>query len=198
MRRLLPDAAAVARRDPQQKLPSRLCAARGLAARDTRPPNSAATSASTLSMFSLVSSSGALMCLRAAAVAQGLPFLVFRRAHPSRSSRNSRRTDMRRQSSLTAFALVIVAAITLAACASMTGKTAGENVDDATITSEVKAKLAAEKISTLTKISVDTERRTVYLTGNVDTPEMRAKAEEIARGVKHVAGVVNNLTVRAQ
>ena len=105
---------------------------------------------------------------------------------------------MRRQSSLTAFALVIVAAITLAACASMTGKTAGENVDDATITSEVKAKLAAEKISTLTKISVDTERRTVYLTGNVDTPEMRAKAEEIARGVRHVAGVVNNLTVRAQ
>src|SRR5262249_43035793 len=122
----------------------------------------------------------------------------FHRARPSRSSRNSRRTEMRRHSSLTAFALVIVAAITLAACASMTGKTAGENVDDATITSEVKAKLAAEKLSTPTKISGDTERRTVYLTGSVDTPEMRAKAEEIARGVKHVAGVVNNLTVRAQ
>ena len=105
---------------------------------------------------------------------------------------------MRRHSPLTAFALVIVAALTLAACQSMTGKTVGENVDDATITSEVKAKLAAEKISTLTKIGVDTERRTVYLTGTVDTPEMRAKAEEIARGVKHVAGVVNNLTVRAQ
>ena len=79
-----------------------------------------------------------------------------------------------------------------------TGRTTGENVDDATITSEVKAKLAAEKISTLTKISVDTDRRTVYLTGTVDNTEMRTRAEQIARSVKHVGGVVNNLTVRAQ
>ena len=53
----------------------------------------------------------------------------------------------------------------------MTGRTAGENIDDATITSEVKAKLAAEKVSTLTKIGVDTDRRTVYLTGTVDNAE---------------------------
>lgn len=36
------------------------------------------------------------------------------------------------------------------------------------------------------------------LNGTVDTPEMRRRAEEIARSVKHVSGVVNNLTVRAQ
>jgi hyperosmotically inducible periplasmic protein len=94
--------------------------------------------------------------------------------------------------------LVVVAAVTLAACTSMTGKTAGENVDDATITSEVKAQLAAETVSTLTKIGVDTDRRTVYLSGTVDNQDMRARAEEIARGVKHVGSVVNNLTVRAQ
>ena len=91
-----------------------------------------------------------------------------------------------------------LAAVTLTACTSTTGKTAGENVDDATITSEVKAKLAAEKMSTLTKIGVDTDRRTVYLTGTVDNADMRTRAEQIARSVKHVAGVVNNLTVRAQ
>jgi osmotically-inducible protein OsmY len=45
---------------------------------------------------------------------------------------------------------------------------------------------------------VDTDRRTVYLTGTVDNAEMRIRAEEIARSVKHVSGVVNNLTVRAQ
>jgi hyperosmotically inducible protein len=106
---------------------------------------------------------------------------------------------MRPMKAFTAFTLVaIVATIALAACTSMTGKTAGENVDDATITSEVKAKLAADRISTLTKIGVDTDRRTVYLTGTVDNQEMRSRAEEIARGVKHVGAVVNNLTVRAQ
>ena len=105
---------------------------------------------------------------------------------------------MRSLNAFTAFSVVVLVAITLAACTSMTGKTAGENVDDATITSEVKAKLAAEKMSTLTRIGVDTERRTVYLTGTVDTVAMRARAEEIERGVKHVSGVVNNLTVQAQ
>jgi hyperosmotically inducible periplasmic protein len=94
--------------------------------------------------------------------------------------------------------LAVLVAVALTACTSTTGRTAGENVDDATITSEVKAKLAAEKMSTLTKIGVDTDRRTVYLTGTVDSTEMRNRAEEIARGVKHVGGVVNNLTVRAQ
>jgi osmotically-inducible protein OsmY len=53
-------------------------------------------------------------------------------------------------------------------------------------------------MSTLTEIGVDTDRRTVYLSGTVDSTEMRTRAEEIARGVKHVGGVVNNLTVRAQ
>jgi osmotically-inducible protein OsmY len=50
----------------------------------------------------------------------------------------------------------------------------------------------------LTKIGVDTDRRTVDLTGTVDNAEMRSRAEEIARNVKHVSGVVNNLTVRAR
>ena len=105
---------------------------------------------------------------------------------------------MRPLKAFTAFTIVALIAAALAACTSMTGKTAGENVDDVTITSEVKAKLAAEKMSTLTKIGVDTDRRTVYLTGTVDNAEMRTRAEQIARSVKHVAGVVNNLTVRAQ
>jgi osmotically-inducible protein OsmY len=105
---------------------------------------------------------------------------------------------MRPLKAFTAFTIVALIATALAACTSMTGKTAGENIDDVTITSEVKARLAAEKISNLTKIGVDTERRTVYLTGTVDSAEMRARAEEIARSVKHVSGVVNNLSVQAQ
>jgi len=105
---------------------------------------------------------------------------------------------MRPFNAFTGLTIIALIATALLACTSMTGKTVGENVDDATITSEVTATLAAEKISTLTKIGVDTDRRTVYLTGTVDDQEMRTRAEEIARGVKHVSGVVNNLTVRAQ
>ena len=55
----------------------------------------------------------------------------------------------------------------LAACTSMTGKTLGENIDDAGITSQVKAKLAGEKISTVTRIDVDTNQGIVALNGTV-------------------------------
>ena len=96
-----------------------------------------------------------------------------------------------------ALTLVTLMVVVLAACTTTTGKTAGENIDDLTITSEVKAKLAAEKISTLTRIGVETNRRTVYLTGTVDSEEMRSRAVEIAQNVKHVSSVVNNLTVQA-
>jgi osmotically-inducible protein OsmY len=104
---------------------------------------------------------------------------------------------MRLAKALTLLMLVAIVSIMPTACTS-TGKTVGENVDDATITTEVKAKLAVEKVSTLTKIGVDTDRRTVYLTGTVDDAELRTRAEEIARNVEHVSGVVNNLTVRAR
>ena len=40
----------------------------------------------------------------------------------------------------------------------MTGSTAGQNVDDSTITASVKTKLATEKLSTLTRVEVDTVR----------------------------------------
>ena len=105
---------------------------------------------------------------------------------------------MRPMKAFSALALFVLVTAMLTACTSMTGKTAGQNVDDATITTEVKAKLAAEKVATLTKIDVDTDRGTVYLSGTVDTREMRSRAEQVARSVKHVAGVVNNLTVKAQ
>jgi osmotically-inducible protein OsmY len=83
-----------------------------------------------------------------------------------------------------------------AGCTSMTGKTASQNVDDASITAQVKTKLAAEKVATLTKVDVDTNKGTVYLTGNVENAAIKAKATEIARAVNGVRDVVNNLTIQ--
>ena len=81
-------------------------------------------------------------------------------------------------------------------CTSMTGKSAGENVDDASITAQVKTKLAAEKVATLTKVDVDTNKGTVYLTGNVENATIKARATEIAKAVSGVREVVNNLAVQ--
>ena len=77
-------------------------------------------------------------------------------------------------------ALALLVAVT-AGCTAMTGKSAGENVDDATITASVKTKLASEKPATLTKVDVDTNKGTVYLTGNVENAAIKARATELAR-----------------
>ena len=91
--------------------------------------------------------------------------------------------------------IALVAILTLAACSS-TGRTVGENVDDATITASVKAKLAAEKMGTLTSVDVDTRQRTVYLNGVVPSEDLKHRAGNIAWGVKGVQSVVNNLSVK--
>jgi len=95
-------------------------------------------------------------------------------------------------------AVVVTLAVlsVLAGCQSMTGKTAGENIDDATITSSVKTKLVAEKASNLTRVDVDTNSGTVYLNGTVESPELKARAEQLAWQAKGVKNVVNNLQVQ--
>jgi len=50
---------------------------------------------------------------------------------------------------------LLALAVFMAGCMSATNETLGQNVDDTTITSAVKAKLAADKPATLTKVSVD-------------------------------------------
>ncbi|HEY7649160.1 MAG TPA: BON domain-containing protein [Methylomirabilota bacterium] len=90
--------------------------------------------------------------------------------------------------------LVLVAMVS--ACTSTTGKSAGQNYDDANITASVKSKLVADKASSLTRINVDTNNGTVYLNGIVESPEQRTKAEQLAWQAKGVKAVVNNLQVQ--
>jgi hyperosmotically inducible protein len=90
--------------------------------------------------------------------------------------------------------LVLVAAIS--ACGKTTGKSAGQNIDDASITASVKSKLVADKASSITRINVDTNNGTVYLNGIVESPEQRTRAEQLAWQAKGVRAVVNNLQVQ--
>jgi len=55
-----------------------------------------------------------------------------------------------------AISLLFVILVLAAGCRSMTGESAGQNIDDSTITTEVKAKLSAERASNLTRVSVAT------------------------------------------
>jgi hyperosmotically inducible periplasmic protein len=82
-----------------------------------------------------------------------------------------------------------------AGCQSTTGESVGRNIDDATITTEVKAKLTADSAANLTRVNVDTTNGQVSLIGNVPTPADRARAEQLARTVKGVQKVANNLQV---
>jgi osmotically-inducible protein OsmY len=96
------------------------------------------------------------------------------------------------------FLAVALFSLSLAACQTMTGRTAGENVDDATITTSVKSKLAADKLSTLTRVDVDTRRGTVYLNGVVQSPKDKERAEQLAMQVGGVNKVVNNLQIQGE
>jgi len=98
---------------------------------------------------------------------------------------------------LTLRTLAVLAVLTLTvACQSMTGRTTGQNVDDATLTASVKAKLVGDKAANLTRVDVDTTNATVALNGVVETPDQKARAEMLAKEVKGVQKVVNNLQVQ--
>lgn len=73
---------------------------------------------------------------------------------------------------------------------------AGVYVTDSVITTKVKAKLAAKHMSTLTKISVDTDKDgVVYLSGNAPTKDASDLAEMIARDTDGVRSVNNKIVV---
>jgi hyperosmotically inducible periplasmic protein len=91
---------------------------------------------------------------------------------------------------------VLALALVLNGCQAVTGETLGQNVDDTTITTTVKTKLAGEKGSSLTRVSVDTNRGVVQLTGVVTSAADRTKAEQVARSVGGVKNVVNNLQIQ--
>ena len=82
-------------------------------------------------------------------------------------------------------------------CAALTGKTAGRNIDDATITAKVKTNLTAEGAATLTQIDVDTNNGVVSLNGVVSSAAEKERAAQIARQTPGVTRVVNNLQVQS-
>lgn len=94
--------------------------------------------------------------------------------------------------------LVLLALIaTFAACASTsTRESTGEYVDDSVITTKIKSLLAADNLLKSFQISVETYQGTVQLSGFVNSRQAVDKADEIAKSVKGVKSVKNNLIVK--
>ena len=70
-------------------------------------------------------------------------------------------------------------------------------VKDSAITTKIKAKLAADHITSLGRIHVDTDKDgVVWLTGTARTQEAIDKAVSIAKDTEHVKSVHNDLTIK--
>ncbi|MEG0149518.1 MULTISPECIES: BON domain-containing protein [unclassified Comamonas] len=72
---------------------------------------------------------------------------------------------------------------------------AGAALDDAGITAQVKADLIKEPNISALKIDVDTKSGVVTLSGTVPSEALKTRAGELAKAVKGVGNVNNNLTV---
>jgi|SRR5690606_17166526 len=74
--------------------------------------------------------------------------------------------------------------------------TVGEYIDDAAITTKVKAKLAEDKTVSATSISVETLNGVVMLSGFAKSGTEKSRAEALAREVNGVKSVKNQVVVQ--
>jgi len=88
-------------------------------------------------------------------------------------------------------------ALTVVGCSSGPNKeSTGEYIDDAAITGKVKAAFAADPNVKATEINVETYKGAVQLSGFVAQPGDAQRAADIARGVKGVSSVKNDIRVK--
>jgi len=98
---------------------------------------------------------------------------------------------------LFATGLAALAILSTTGCAVMRDQqTVGAFVDDATITTQVKSRMLADKDVAGTAISDETLNGTVVLSGFAKSSLERTTADRIARGVNGVKVVKNDVVVR--
>jgi hyperosmotically inducible protein len=87
------------------------------------------------------------------------------------------------------------AAIWLSGCAGAGNRTAGQHIDDATLTARVKTALIGDERTKARQIDVETFKGEVQLNGFVDSPAAKTAAASVARNVAGVSNVKNNLQI---
>jgi osmotically-inducible protein OsmY len=96
-----------------------------------------------------------------------------------------------------AIATTAIVLLTATGCAVQRGQeTVGAYVDDSGITTLIKSRFVENKQVDASAISVETLKGTVLLSGFAKNANERTTAESIARGVKGVTNVRNEIAVR--
>lgn len=97
--------------------------------------------------------------------------------------------------------IAVATATTLAVtggCAVQRGQSSvGQYIDDATITTSVKAKMAEDKTVDASAISVETLNGTVQLSGFAKSSTEKEQAEVLARRAHGVKDVKNSIVVKS-
>jgi len=104
---------------------------------------------------------------------------------------------MKQLNKILAAAFLAVSLGTVVGCASTdTKQGTGEYIDDAVITTKVKAALIEDPLTKSYQISVETFKGAVQLSGFVATQAEAIKAGELARGVNGVTSVKNDIRLK--
>ncbi|MBA2303564.1 MAG: BON domain-containing protein [Acidobacteria bacterium] len=97
-----------------------------------------------------------------------------------------------KKNKLTALLLAMILALPLlGAC----GKTVGETIDDATITTRIKTAFVNDPVVGAMRIDVDTFKGLVTLSGRVKSKDEETKAIALAKSIKGVSQVKSTLTI---
>lgn len=94
------------------------------------------------------------------------------------------------------FFLVILMVSLLGCASTATKEGTGEYIDDSVITAKVKAAIFGDETLKSSEINVETFKGVVQLSGFVKSPADIARATEVARGVKGVTSVKNDMRVK--
>ncbi|HVU34085.1 MAG TPA: BON domain-containing protein [Opitutaceae bacterium] len=89
-----------------------------------------------------------------------------------------------------------VALLPTGCAATRTSESTGEYIDDASITTKVKTEFVRDPIVKALDVKVETYKGVVQLSGFVDTPQQKSRAEQIARNTPGVQGVTNNISIK--
>ena len=97
---------------------------------------------------------------------------------------------------LSTFLLAVLMAGALGCAATDTRQSTSEYVDDTWITTKVKSEIFSEPSLKVAQVNVETYQGVVQLSGFVDSNAAMAKAVEVARAVKGVKSVKNDMRLR--
>ncbi len=94
-------------------------------------------------------------------------------------------------------AILALTLVTAVGCSSSSKQeSTGEYIDDSVITSKVKSAILGDPATKVAEISVETYKGVVQLSGFVSSQAAANRAVELARGVKGVVSVKNDMRIK--